>query len=41
MVSVLCLFLAVLSVGLQCVILAFSGHTHLLIHVIDLETQTV
>ena len=29
-VSVLCLFLVVLWVGLQCVILTFPGHTHLL-----------
>ena len=27
-VSVLCLFLTVLLVGLQCVIVAFAGHTH-------------
>ena len=41
MASVLCLFFAVLSVSLKCVIVAFSGHTHLLIPVIDWETQTV
>ena len=28
--SVLCLFLAILWVGLQCVIVAFPSHTHLL-----------
>ena len=27
----LCLFITVLRVGLQCVIVAFPGHTHLLI----------
>ena len=32
--SVLCLFLAVLWVGLQCVIVAFPNHTHLLFHVV-------
>ena len=31
--SVLRLFLAVLWVGLQCVIVAFPSHTHLLFHV--------
>ena len=30
-VSVLCLFLTVPWVGLQCVIVAFPGHTHLLL----------
>ena len=29
--SVLCFFLVVPWVGLQCVIVSFSGHTHLLI----------
>ena len=29
-VSVLCLFLTVLSVGLKCVIVAFPGHTNFL-----------
>ena len=29
-VSVLCLFLTVMWVGLQCVIVTFPGHTHLL-----------
>ena len=29
-VNILCLFLTVLWVGLQCVIVAFSGHTHFL-----------
>ena len=32
--SVLCLFLTVLWVGLQCVIVAFPSHTHLIFHVI-------
>ena len=32
--SVLCLFLAVLWVGLQCVIVAFPSHTHLPFHVV-------
>ena len=35
-VNVLCLFLVVLWVGVQCVILAFPSHTHLLFHVICL-----
>ena len=30
-VSVLCLLLVVLWIGLQCVIVAFPGHTHFLI----------
>ena len=32
-VSVLCLFLIVLRVGLQCLVVSFSGHIHLLFHV--------
>ena len=35
-VSVLCLFLTVLWVGLQCVIVAFPSHTYFLFHVICL-----
>ena len=38
-VSVLCLFLTVPWVGLQCVIVAFPGHTHLLFHVILLRSN--
>ena len=30
-VTILCLFLAVSQAGLQCVNVAFTGHTHLLI----------
>ena len=37
-VSVLCLFLMVLWVGLQCVIVEFPCHIHLLFHVILLSS---
>ena len=37
--SIMCLFLTVLWVGLQCMIVAFPGHTHLLIGSTELKAQ--
>ena len=40
-VSVLCFFLVEMWVGLQCVIVVFPGHTHLLIGINNLLDQMV